>query len=445
MPPVPVVIPAAPRRSALAALQHREFRWIFAGNTTFFFAMNGQFLVRSILAYDLTESAFALGLVNLAVALPMLILSPLGGVLADRFERRRLILLGQAMLLLNELVILVLLVTGLLEFWHLVVAVFVMGGCFPVIMPARQAIVANVVGREGLGNALALTMASMNAARVVAPVFAGVVVALAGIEPMYVVAVCLYAIALFSTSRLRPAHPQALGPRQSVYFDMVEGIRYVAKEPSLRALMALSLVPIMLAMPFQALLVVFAEDVWRVGSGGLGALQAAAGFGGVVGSMIVALRGDTSTYKRTMMASLLLFAGFLFLFSLSPWFLLALPLVFVADVFASTFATLNGTAIQLLVPDAFRGRVMSLRMMTFGLTPLGTLPVSAAAEAWGAPVAVAGAATLSFLAGVGLYAFNRSLRNIDGAVSLARADNDSPPPRAPQSTAPPKRSAPVTL
>ncbi|MCC7363037.1 MAG: MFS transporter [Dehalococcoidia bacterium] len=412
--------------SPLAALRHREFRWIFASNTFFFFAMNGQFVVRSILAYELTKSELALGAINLVVAIPMLLLSPFGGVIADRFERRRLILIGQSALLLNELVILALLVTGVLAFWHLLVVVFVMGSCFPLIMPARQSIVANIVGRQGLGNAMALTMSSMNAARVVAPVLAGLVVAAAGVKPMYVLAIAIYGLALFSISRIRKAEPERQLVRRSVYADIGDGFVFVWKSPPLRALMALALVPIMLAMPFQALLVVFAEDIWHTGDAGLGFLQAAAGLGGVAGSVYVAMRNDSRRHGRMMLASLLAFAGSLFLFALSPWFLLALPLVFIADVFASTFTTINSTVVQLLVPDHYRGRVMSLMMMTFGLTPLGTVPVSAAAQAWGAPVAVAGAAAISFLAAIVFFVLNHSLRNIDRTVEGAMELDEAP-------------------
>lgn len=416
------------RARALQSLQHREFRWIFASNTFFFFAMNGQFVVRSILAYKLTDSEFALGLINLVVAIPMLIISPFGGVIADRFDRRKLILGGQIALLVSEVVIFGLLLFDLLAFWHMLVMVFVMGACFPVIMPARQSIVANIVGRQGLPNAMALTMGSMNAARVVAPVLAGVVVAFLGVKPMYGLAVLMYVFALFSISHISPAPPEGRAASRSVYGDIAEGFRFVWRNPSIRILMTLALVPIMLAMPFQALLVVFSEDVWHVGDAGLGVLQAAAGLGGLIGSLFVAMRGDTHRFLRYMMASLLAFSGTLFLFALSPWFLLALPFVFIADIFASTFNTLNNTVIQMLVPDAVRGRVMSLMMMTFGLTPLGTVPVSAAAQAWGAPAAVAGAAALSFIAAVIFILSSKSLRSIDATVQAALAEEDQGPP-----------------
>jgi MFS family permease len=418
-------------RAAVVSLDHPEFRWIFASNSAFFFAMNGQFLVRSYLAFKLTDSAFALGLVNLAVSLPMLIISPFGGVISDRVEKKRLIMTGQALLLTNEVIIFLLLFTGMLQFWHLCSAAFFMGCIFPFIMPARQSIVASIVGKQGLGNAMALQLGGMNAARVVAPVTAGFVISFVGVRWMYAVAVVLYLLALTAMSRINRAPPEARVGPTSVMGDLWEGVKYVRDDHPVRALLLLSMVPILLAMPFQALLVVFSDDVWKVGETGLGLLQAAAGLGGIFGSIFVAARGDSPRKLRLMMASLFAFGGCLFLFALSPWFLAALPLVLLSDVFASTFNTINNTAIQVIIPDVVRGRVMSLMMMTFGLTPLGTLPVSAAAQAWGAPVAVAGASAVMVVICAIFYFANASLRGIDAtaAAALGRPfENEDQPP-----------------
>ncbi|MGE3074918.1 MAG: MFS transporter [Dehalococcoidia bacterium] len=424
MPPASYVeLPQKAPGGPFASLRHQQFRWLYASNTAFFFAMNGQFLVRSILAYDLTGSKVALGAVNLAVAIPMLLISPFGGVVADRMERRNLIMGGQLLLLLNELAVLSLLITDRLEFWHLLIAVFFMGCLFPFIMPARQAIVANIVGKQGLGNAMALQMGGMNAARVVAPVLAGAIVALTSIEWVYLMAVILYGTALASMSRVSKSPPADGANKKPVIGELIGGMRYVAKDPPVRTLLILSVVPMMLAMPFQSLLVVFADDVWKVGEGGLGILQAFAGFGGILGSFYVAWHGQSPQKLRLMMASLYAFAGTLFLFALSPWFLLALPLVLIADIFANVFNTTNGTVIQVLIPDEVRGRVMSLMMMTFGLTPLGTLPVSIVAELYGVRVAVASASIATALLGLLIYVLSRSLRGID-ATNQAALDSE---------------------
>lgn len=413
MPPPVVEVSQPPAGGPFASLHHQQFRWLYASNIAFFFAMNGQFLVRSILAYELTGSKLALGAINLMVAIPMLVVSPFGGVIADRVEKRNLIMVGQGLLLFNELIVLVLLLTDRLEFWHMLVVVFFMGCLFPFIMPARQAIVANIVGRQGMSNAMALQMGGMNAARVVGPVLAGGIVALTNVKWVYVMAVVLYGLALLSMTRVSRSHPAPGAGQKPVLSELLGGIRYVASDPPVRVLMILSIVPILLAMPFQSLLVVFAVDIWKVGDGGLGLLQAFAGVGGILGSFYVAWAGESPRKLRLMMSSLLAFAGTLFLFAFSPWFLVALPLVLVADVFANVFNTTNGTIIQMLIPDEVRGRVMSLMMMTFGLTPLGTLPVSAMAEAFGVRVAVASASLATAVLALVIFFASRALRQID--------------------------------
>jgi MFS family permease len=150
----------------------------------------------------------------------------------------------------------------------------------------------------------------------------------------------------------------------------------------------------------------------------------------------VAWRGETPNKLRMLMASVLGFGGTLFLFALSPWFILALPLVLISDIFASTFNTVNNTIIQVLIPDAVRGRVNSLLMMTFGLTPLGTLPVSAAAQAWGAPVAVAGASLMTVVISVLFYFGSKALRGIDDVHHAAMLEGARSEPVFAPATAP---------
>ncbi|MCK9520659.1 MAG: MFS transporter, partial [Dehalococcoidia bacterium] len=203
----------------------QQFRWLFASNTAFFFAMNGQFVARSYLAFKLTESALALGLVNLAVAVPMLIISPFGGAISDRVEKRRLIMAGQATLLANEAVVFVLLFLGMLEFWHLMLVVFVIGAVFPFILPARQSIAVEIVGRSNLANAMALQMGSMNAMRIVAPAAIGFLIFLIGLTPTYLVAVVVYGVALFAMLHVRPSFPAARAEPTTIMADIREGVR----------------------------------------------------------------------------------------------------------------------------------------------------------------------------------------------------------------------------
>ena len=409
-------------RGVLAALDHREYRWLFASNLAFFLAMGSQGIVRSWLAFQLTQSELALGLVSFMVAVPMLVMAPLGGVVADRRERRALIAAGQASVLVTELAVLALLLAGALAFWHLLVAAAVMGCVFPFIMPARQAIVANIAGRSGLANAMALNMAGMNVTRVVGPAAGGFGIGALGLPGTYAAGVALYALALLCILGVRPSRPDGAAARVSMRHNLLEGMRYLRQDRLVLVLLLFGLIPMFLAMPFQTLLVVFADEVWDVGSTGLGLLSGVAGAGGVAGSMWVAWRHDSGRRAERQLLSMLGFGGFLLLFAQSPWFWPALPAVLLANVFASVYGTLNNTAIQILIPDRVRGRISSFLMMSFSLPLLGTLPMSALAEARGAPLAVSLASLLAVAIALLFYAASPALRNMDAAVRRALLD-----------------------
>lgn len=406
-----------------SSLRYDQFRWLYISNMAFMFAMMAMFLVRSVLAYDLTNNnAFALGIVNLVVGLPMVVVSPLGGAIADRIDRRRLVLLVQTAVLVDEALVFFLLMTDQLTFPYLLVLTCFLGVLFPFMMPARQAIVANVVGRGGLGNAMALQMGGMNVTRITGPVAAGALIPLVGMSSTYGVALVLYGVGLAAMLRVRPSFPDDMEDRGSVFGDIVDGFRYVWEHPPVRVLLAFGLVPTLLAMPFQVLLVVFAIDVWHEGEFGLGLLNAAAGVGGLLGAIWVAWGGESHKRLRLMMASIYAFGATLVLFCYSPIIWIALPLILLADVFVTIFMVLNNTAIQILIPDYVRGRVMSLLMMSFGLTPFAALPISWLAEEFEAPIVLALSTGLMMILAVLFFLFSPALRRIDTSTREAEIE-----------------------
>ena len=409
-------------RSAFSSLKSVQFRRVFLSNLAFFLAMQGQSLVRAVIVYELTDSELALGMVSASVALTMLLGAPIGGVLADRFERRRLIVIAQAAAIVSETTFFWLLVTGQLVFWHMVALAAVMGASFPLVMPARQAIVVNIVGKRGLGSAMALNMAGVNVMRVVAPAVAGLLIAKVGVEVVYAINLGFYVLALAAMLGVAKVRPSARAREVSIVASLVEGVRYVARHEVVGVMLLYGLIPMFLAMPFQTLLVVFASDVWDVGSSGLGLLNAAAGIGGIFGSFYVAWRGGNDRRLRLMMFSMVAFGVLLAFFSFSPFFVPAVVLIFSANIFASIFQTLNNTAIQLLISDDVRGRISSFLMMSFSLPLLGTLPISALAERLGAPMAVGIASVLAVGVAVLFYLLSPSLRELDARVRSASAE-----------------------
>ncbi len=408
-------------RTATGPLTITQFRRVFLSNFAFFMAMGGQGIARAWLAFQLTESEFALGLVSAAVGLPMLLLSPFGGVLADRVERRRLILFSQASAIASESAILGLLLLDRLEFWHLLLSAGLLGCTFPVSMPARQAIVMNIVGKQALGPSVALNMAGTNVTRVVGPALAGFLIPLLAVEGVYVLGLFLYTLAFLGMLRVTPVPAPSEARAASISTDLIDGFRYVRAHRLVLVLLLFGLVPMFLAMPFQSLFVVFSEEVWHTGPEGLGILNAAAGSGAVLGSIYVATRGPDAGRIRSMMTSVLSFGALLAACAFCPYFAPAVALVVVANVAGSVFATLNNTAIQLVIPDHVRGRISSFLMMSFSLPLLGTLPVSALAERVGAPLAVGVASMGAVVASLLFYLSSRPLRELDAHVRRAMA------------------------
>ena len=400
------------------SLRIPQFRWLFLSNTTFFLAMQGQIIVRSWLVYTITDSALALGIVSLMVALSMLTLGPIGGVAADRFERRGLVAAGQATVVIAEAVVLFLLFSGTLDYWHILVQVAVVGAVFPFVMPARNAIVADVVGRRRLTNAMALNMTAVNVTRVLGPSVGGLLIGFAGVEVAYSINAGLYVLALAAMMGVHRA-PVADPSGHSMLRNMAQGFRYVAENRLVLVLLFFGLVPMFLVMPFQTLLVVFAEDIWEVGPLGLGMLSGASGVGGVVGAVFVVWRSNSSRRLRLMMTSVFAFGLFMMGFALSPWFWLGLLLILAGSAFQAIYTTLNNTAIHVLIPDSVRGRVSGFLTMSFSLPMLGVAPISALAEVWGAPLAVGLSSMLAVVVAIVFYLVSSDLRRMDLLIRKA--------------------------
>ncbi len=407
---------------ATESLSTPAFRIVLLSNLTFFLAMGGQTVVRPWLAYELAgegSKALQLGLVTAATAIPMLFLSPFGGALADRMERRRLIIFSQAFVIFAEAIPLVMLYMDRLEFWHLVVTAAMMGCAFPLMMPARSAIVANIVGRQSLASAMALNMTGVNLTRVVGPAAAGLLISIIDLKSVYLINLCFYVFALLTLFGVSKVPPAPGGRDDSVLRNMADGFKYIWTRRVVLVLLAYGLVPQFLAMPFQSLLPVFSEQVWGMGPFGFGILHAASGMGAVTGSLFVAGRNPESGRLKLMMVSVLLFVGLLAGFAQSPWFWGAVVLIFFANIFASTFSTLNNVSIQLVISDAYRGRVSSFLMMSVSLPLLGTLPLGALSDRVGAPLAVGGACLLAAIASVLFYFCSQNLRDLDAHVKRA--------------------------
>jgi MFS family permease len=360
------------------------FRWLIGSLICFFLAMQGQMLVRSLLAWELTKSELSLGYVNLAVAVPMVVMSFFAGAIIDRVERRRLLMTAQLLIMANELVLLTFLLLESLNFPILLCSSVLMGVLFPFVMPTRSAMSFNLVGRELVGNAMALQSATMNVGRIVGPAVIGALIPFLTLKGAYAVAILLHIVATVATLKLPRSYPEQKS-KKSLFADIAYSFTYIGQHRPIRLVLLFGVFPLLLTVPAHSMLVVFAEEVWKVGESGLGLLMAMVGTGGITGAFIVARLSDGSRRTRWMWCAALLFGLFLAGFSISPSFYLALVLLLGANVFADIAQTMNNTIVQLLAHNEVRGRMSSMMMLSLGLTPLGVLPVAIAAERFGVP------------------------------------------------------------
>lgn len=413
-------------QSAIEVFSLPQFRWLFLGNFAFFFSMQGQMLTRSLLAWELTGEATALAYINLVVAIPLVIASLFGGAITDRVERRSLIIFGQSFIVANELFILVLLITGRLEFWHMLCTAFIAGCAFPFIMPARMAITMKVVGPLRLQRAMAYQAGSMNLNRILGPAAMGVIIAQYDFGAAYLLSITLYLCAITFMFGIEKNYSNERNTeKKPLLADIGYGFKYILEHRPVLICLLFGLVPMFLVMPFQNILVVLAEEAWQVEETGMGILMATMGLGGMLGAVWIAQRGDNASRLNLMISSTFAFGIFLAIFTQTENFYLALLPLLIANVCASASQTVNNTAIQLLVDDSVRGRMSSFMMLSFGLTPIGVFPLAIAADNFGAANTILAATVLLMVTVIMFYLASKTLRNLDHSINnkLSKATN----------------------
>ena len=395
-----------------SSLKNRDYLFYWLGLLASSSGQQMQLVVRGWLVYELTDSPLALGFVSVSAGVPILIFSLYGGVIVDRVDKRKLLMITQCIIGGATLAVAILISIEAITLWHLMLAAVANGTVLALDLPCRQAIIPQLVEQPQIMNAVALGSGAMNLTRVVAPALGGVLVGVMGIDGVYYLIVAFYVV---STVVLFRVPPQKVPPRDSqttVRSDLAEGLRFIRRSPVLLALLTMALVPIAFGMPYQLLMPVFAVDVLNVEHSGLGYLMAATGVGALVGSFCLASLGDFGHKGRLLLISSALFGAFLMFFATSSHFLLSLFLLAVVGMTNSIYMAANNTLLQINSSDRMRGRVMSLYMMTIGLLPTAVLPISAVAEAWGAPAAVAAGGGIVFVFTLAMAFFRPTLRRL---------------------------------
>ncbi len=354
-----------------------------------------QLLTRGWLIHDMTGSPFLVAMVTAAMMLPMLLLSLVGGVLADRMDRRRLIIASDVSFVITFTLLFLLVATDRVAPWHIFAVSVANGVAFALAVSARQALISGLVHREQLRTAVGMSALTFNTSQIIGPAMAGVLLPTLGPSAALATSAVLVLPAIYLYSTLRPAHQPVRGSATgSVIENVKAGISYAINDATIRLLMLGSLVMILTVGPFQSLMPVFAEDVLHVGAGGLSVLLLAAGLGSLAGSITVISIGDRWRHESIELVMGLLAAAALAGFAFSPWFPLSIVMVGFTGFAMTAFMVTNMTVVQVVVPDKLQGRVMSVRFLVIGLMPVGAASIGGVAETAGAPIAVGVAALI---------------------------------------------------
>ncbi len=367
------------------SLHHRNYRLFFSGQLVSLCGTWMQNVAQSWLVWQLSHSAFWLGVVGFMTFVPQLLFSLIGGTVADRFPKRNTIIATQTISMLLAFILAALVWTNVVTVGWVCFMAFCLGTVNSFDMPARQAFVVEMVGKEDLTNAIALNSAIFNSARLIGPALGGIVIGVVGTAWCFFLngVSFIAVIAGLFAMRLPPAQIHHMG--QSVLRSAREGYSFIRTEPVIRSVMIMVAVLTVFGWSYSVLLPLFADDVLHVGAIGLGNLYSANGIGALASALFIATTGDKLDMKTSMFRSVAIFLAGVCIFALSHWVWLSMAsLVLIGMGLISFFAMANST-MQMRSPDHLRGRVMGIYAIVFGgFYPFGSLEVGTCAHLIGA-------------------------------------------------------------
>jgi MFS family permease len=393
-PPDGATPPLPAWRQPFQALEVPDFRRLWLGMLPWTMGVQMGMVTTGYVAYDVSGLATAVGIVSLGWGLPMLVLGLVGGVVADRFPKRRTLVTTQSLMALSAAITAVLVLSGVVQIWHLVLVSVLQGTAFAFGMPSLQAFIAQLVPAERLMHAIALNSAGMNLSRVIGPALAGALIGWAwvGAGGVFIITIVMYAAVVTNLARIPNSGapvPAAKGTKRPPPLrSLVEGLAYLRGSAVLFILLVLAMVPVLLGMPYQQLMPVFAEDVFDVGPRGLGLLLTVNGLGALCGSLAI---GALGTFRRRGLLQMLLGITFglgVAIFGFAQSYPIGLVTLLIIGVVSSGYMTLTSTLLMHYADPAYHGRVMSVYLLTFSAMPLAVVPFGMLADRYGAPVTI---------------------------------------------------------
>lgn len=422
----------------LPALRHRNYRLFFAGQGLSLVGTWMTAVAQSWLVLQLTGSAFDLGLISVFQFTPVLILGLFGGLIADALPKRSTMYATQIVAMVVSFLLFALAASGIVEVWHVYLLAVVMGVRNAVDMPTRQAFAVDMVGREDLGNAVALNSAMFNGARIVGPAVAGLAIGAFGVAPAFLIdAISFLAVllALFAMDEdalktpPRMARPESVS---AVFENLAEGLRYVRRTGIVFLAVVMVGIVATFGINFSIVIPPLANSILGVGPIGYGFLMAASGTGSLVAALWIAFRG---TRPSRMLSGALILGAAEMVIGVSRSYPADLVLMCITGAGAITMMATVNTTMQLAVPDQLRGRVMSVYTTVFaGSSPIGGLTMGAIASGVGADVALFVGGFVSLIAGLVGVVWYRSLRAAGRIPASVRTTQGRPSTAGPRTT-----------
>ena len=333
------------------------------------------------LVLEMTGSPFLVALVGFFGMIPLLLFGAVGGVLADRVDRRKLLKLTQLINLAAGIMMLALLLTDVVQYWHTYIVVLVSGLGWAFDMPARRSIVLDVTGRVGVTNAMALDSVGMHASRMVGPAIAGFLIQTAGVAGGYYVIIALYLISLAFLMRLRLPPREIQATSHSITRNLAEGFVYVKANRVILATVVVTVLMNLLLFPYMQMVPIIAKETLNVGPGLMGILMGADGLGAIIGSIAIASFGQLRYHGRIYLGGSMIGLILVLAFAASQWFAVSLPVLVLLGLGTAGFGTMQSTIIVISASDEMRGRALGVISLAIGAGPIGALLIGALAEA----------------------------------------------------------------
>ena len=341
------------------------------------------------LVLELTDSPLRVALVGFSGMSPMLFLGMVGGVLADRVDRRRLILASQVASLLAAVAMAAVLLLGVEHYWHAYLVMMVSGIGWALDMPSRRALLPDLMGRSGVTNAVALDSVAMHCSLLLGPMLAGTLISLVDVSGGYLVVTSFYLAAVLLIRAVKlPGPPKRYGQPANIVGNLIEGFRYVRGNNVLLATVWVTVFMNLLMFPYVQMVPVIAKETLEVGPGLMGVLMGASGFGALLGAVLIASRGGITHHGRFYLGGSLLALVALMAFSLSTWYTVSLPILVILGLGTAGFGTMQATITMLVSSEEMRGRALGVISLAIGVGPLGAVITGAVASAYGAPFAI---------------------------------------------------------